>query len=73
MKQTSTQKIWTAGTNTLVVTVPKSVLEVQNIEAGDYLEITFEKLKNDTTEILKKELLKTQLKDNTKKSKIHIS
>ena len=62
MKQTSTQKVWTAGTNTLVVTVPKSVLEVQKIEAGD-----------DTTKLLKKELPKTQLKDNTKKSKIHIS
>jgi hypothetical protein len=43
-----TQKVWEAGTNTLVVTVPKSEKEIQNIEVGDYVEVSFKLIKKNT-------------------------
>jgi hypothetical protein len=71
MKQINTQKVWVAGTNTLVITVPKSVTDIQQINAGDYLEISFEKIISDTTRALKKEL--PRIKDSTIKSKLYVS
>jgi bifunctional DNA-binding transcriptional regulator/antitoxin component of YhaV-PrlF toxin-antitoxin module len=42
MKNTS--KVWKAGTDTLVITVPKNIRELQNIQEGDYVEANFEKV-----------------------------
>lgn len=44
-EQKSTQKAWKAGTNTIVVTIPKNIQNIQNIQEGDYLEITYKLIK----------------------------
>lgn len=36
-------KVWKAGTNTLAISIPKNYKEVENIEEGDYLDITIQK------------------------------
>jgi hypothetical protein len=40
-----TLRVWTAGTNTQVVTVPKFEKDSQNIEEGDFIEVTFKLVK----------------------------
>lgn len=41
-KMIHTQKIWKAGTGTLVITIPHIEKEQQNLQAGDYIKITIE-------------------------------
>lgn len=60
MKHTQIQKTWIAGTGTLVITIPKSIKDLQYIEEGDYVEITIEKIQTKQTEELKNELKKTK-------------
>lgn len=52
---TQTMKAWKAGTGTLVVTIPKNIKKLQSIEEGDYIEVTFKRITNETTEFIQEE------------------
>lgn len=41
----TTGKIWKAGTGTLVVSIPKNIIDLGHFKAGDYVEISIMKLK----------------------------
>lgn len=67
MKQTTTQRVWISGTGTLVITIPKNIREIQQIEPRDYVEITIEKIENETTKAIKKELEKIEEQEQIEK------
>lgn len=41
---TATMKPWKTGVNGLAVSIPKLIIDLQQIEHGDYVEVTYKKI-----------------------------